>query len=321
MSPPDLAEYVQDRTVTVNVEDILGGGGSGTGFFIDSDGTLVTNYHVIDMASKITVQALNGATYDVEKIIDFSNLYDLAVLKIDLDDTPYLEFAEEALRTGEQVYAVGSALGTLTGSFTSGTVSSTKRTLGLIECAQMDAAISHGNSGGPLVNVYGEVVGINSYSYSEGENLNLAIKPSMLDKLSMDKNYSVKDFTEWYNTESARSWSPSDYEGGYYYSLVNTYQTVTGEKCLYSYCYTDEESEPEYYEGYLDMCDYYVYDYNLAAYDTYVDYLKSVGFVYDGNEQFDGGTSYYYYNELDYTMVDLFITYDNEELWIFVTLE
>ena len=158
MDTADLAEYVQERTVTVNVEKLTGSKGTGSGFFIDSEGTIVTNFHVIDLAQAITVEMDNGASYPVTEIVDFSNLYDLAILKIDVTDHPYLELAEKDARTGEQVYAVGSALGTLTGTFTGGMVSSTKRTYGEIDCIQMDAAISPGNSGGPLVNVYGEVV-------------------------------------------------------------------------------------------------------------------------------------------------------------------
>lgn len=314
MNTTDLAEYVQERTVTVNVKSITDGQAAGSGFFIDDQGTIVTNFHVVEMAADISVEVFSGGNYPVEKVIDYSPVYDLAVLKIDMSDSPYLDFSEEAVRTGEQVYAVGSALGTLTGSFTSGTVSSVKRTVGLIDCIQMDAAISSGNSGGPLVNAYGEVVGINTFSFVDGENLNLAIKPSMLEKLSMDKNKSVNEFKEWYITESSRSYSPWDYES-FYYSLINTYQYVTGAKCLYS---VDGDS---YYEGYYDMSEYYIYDYVASEYDTYVEYLKSIGFIYQDTETFSGGTSYYYYNEKDYTLVDLFITTDNTQLWIWVTLE
>lgn len=314
MNTTDLAEYVQERTVTVNVETITGSSSAGSGFFIDDQGTIITNFHVVEMAADISVEVSDGGKYDVATVVDYSNVYDLAVLKIDVTGNPYLEFSDEEVRTGEQVYAVGSALGTLTGSFTSGTVSSVKRSVGLIDCIQMDAAISHGNSGGPLVNAYGDVVGINTFSYSDGESLNLAIKPSMLEKLSMDKNKSVNEFKEWYITESSRSYSPWDYED-FYYSLLHTYQLVTGAQCLYS---VEEDSR---YEGYYDMCEYYIYNYVVSEYDAYVDYLKANGFEYMDTETFSGGTSYYYYNEKDYTMVDLFITSDNTQLWIWVTLE
>ena len=322
MDTADLAEYVQDRTVTVNVKDFLGGESTGSGFFIDSEGTVITNFHVIDMASEITVEAGNGASYPVEKIVDFSNIYDLAILKIDVTNMPYLDFADAPVRTGEQVYAVGSALGILTGSFTGGIVSSVRRTYGMIECIQMDAAISPGNSGGPLVNAYGEVVGINTASYTNGESLNLAIKPSTLDNLSMDKNWTVREFKEWYEQESSRSWSPWYYDNNenihYVYSLVNNYQTVTGVKCLQSH---PEEGDP--LNGYKDCCLYYVYNYKSSEYDAYVNYLKSVGFEYQNSESQPtwSGTSYYYYNEKDNIKLDLYVLNDFSKIWIYPTLE
>ncbi len=324
MDTADLAEYVQERTVTVNVEKLTGSKGTGSGFFIDSEGTIVTNFHVIDLAQAISVEMDNGASYPVTEIVDFSNLYDLAILKIDVKDHPYLELAEKDARTGEQVYAVGSALGTLTGTFTGGMVSSTKRTYGEIDCIQMDAAISPGNSGGPLVNVYGEVVGINTASYTRGENLNLAIKVSELDRLAKDKNWSVKEFKEWYEQESSRSWSPtykkSDGSTGYLYSLVNNYQTVTGAKCLQS---CDNGEEGKKVDGYRDMFDYYVYAYSTAEYDKYVEYLKSIGFEYEDSETKDNwtGTSYYYYNEKDEIMIDLYVLKDFSQIWIWPTSE
>ena len=104
MNTADLAEYVQERTVTVNVETLTGGTSTGSGFIIDNEGTIVTNFHVIDLATDITVEAGSGATYPVQEIVDFSNIYDLAVLKINMADSPYLDFAEAPVRTGEQVW-------------------------------------------------------------------------------------------------------------------------------------------------------------------------------------------------------------------------
>lgn len=313
MSSTDLAEYVQARTVTVNVDTLTGYSASGSGFFIDDQGTIVTNYHVIDSAISMSVEVSDGGSYPVQKIIDFSELYDLAILKIDISENPYLEISADNAKTGEQVYAVGSALGTLTGTFTAGTVSSTARTVGKIDCIQMDAAISSGNSGGPLVNVYGDVVGINTYSYINGENLNLAIKPATLDNLILDKNYTINDYKEWYITETSRSYSPFD-GSYYYYSTVNTYQVVTGAPCWYS---IDEYGY--YYDGYYDCYQYYVYDYYISEYDAYVEYLKSIGFVFWDTEMFEGGTSYYYVNEMTGIVVDLFITVDNLSLYVGVT--
>lgn len=292
MDTADLAEYVQERTVTVNTETISGSKGTGSGFFIDEEGTIVTNWHVIEGAADINVMVSGGGKYDVEKIVDFSEVMDLAIIKIDIGSSEYLELCGEAARSGEKVYAVGSALGTLTGSFTSGIISSTKRMIGNVEYLQMDAAISNGNSGGPLVNEYGEVVGINTLSYVNGENLNMAIKIETLEKLKRDKNWSVREFTEWYTRETARSYSPWDGEDAYYYSTINTYQTVTGRECICSL------SGDDVIEGYVDCCEQYAYEYDAAEFDQYVEYLKGIGFAFeDSRTESDGSLDYIYYNE------------------------
>ena len=313
MPATELASYVQERTVTVNSTHINGSEAAGSGFFIDDQGTLVTNYHVIEGSAALSVQVFDGGIYDVLQVIDFNPNHDLAILKVDYMGSKYLELCEDAAMTGETVYAVGSALGTLSGTFTTGTISSTSRTIGLIDCLQMDAAISHGNSGGPLVNEYGEVLGVNSFSYTDGESLNLAIKVDYIRQLPMDKNMTVNEYEEWFTTESSRSWSPQDDYGDFYYSTVNTYHAVTGASCLYSVTGEDYES------GYHDMCDYYIYDYDMAEYDEYVAYLKSQGFLFDSDETFGGGISYYYYNDLSGVLVDLFVTSDNESLMIWVS--
>lgn len=282
----ELAEYVSSRTVTVNADNSVG-----SGFFISGDGVLVTNYHVIEGAEQITVDTYGGASYNVSTIIDFSKVYDLALLKIDQNDTPYLELCTE-VKTGEAVYAIGSSLGVLEGSFTGGTVSSTKRMHGKIECIQMDASIASGNSGGPLVNVYGEVVGVNAFSYSHGQNANLAIKIAMLDHLDKERNLSLSGYREWYNKETSRSYSPFDADLDYYYSTINTYSTVTGQKCQYSFT---ENEETEY--GYVDMSLWYGYEYHPSELDTYTEYLNSIGFEYDTT--LSSENRYFYYSEID----------------------
>lgn len=302
MDTADLAEFVQARTVTVNVVTHTDSEVSGSGFFVDGAGTIVTNYHVIDGASQIDVLVSSGGRYDVTEIVDFSALYDLAILKINMEGNEYLELEQQPARAGEKVYAVGSPLGTLTGTFTAGTISSTLRKLGKIECLQMDAAISSGNSGGPLVNGYGDVIGINTFQYLDGENLNLAIKVGMLDQLARDKHWSIQEYREWYATETARSYSPWDEDGNYYYSTVNTYQTVTGVSCLMS-VRDDEDAE-----GYYDCCDYYFYSYDAEHYDQYIDYLKRIGYEYNDTMNRDNGCiSYLYYNEKDniYVLLDV----------------
>ncbi len=313
LSSTDIAEIVQAATVSVNCEYYNGNTSSGTGFFIDDQGTIVTCYHVIEYAVAIDVEIPGGGKHDVTTIVAFDELYDLAILKIDLPGTPGLTISETPPKVGESVYANGSALGTLDGTFTSGSVSSVSREVGSISCIQMDAAISPGNSGGPLVNSYAEVVGVNAMSYTAGESLNLAIKIENLDKLTNKVNYKPKDYEEWIMKEADRSYAPLDYEGTAYYSTVNTYTTVTG-----AYCIGSVDWEDNYYNGYVEECSCYIYDYDDATVDRYVEYLKTKGFAFSEREDFNNGVSYYYINEWSGMLVDMFHNEAEDELWIWV---
>ena len=314
MSTTDLAEYVQKRTVTISV-GLSNGTGTGSGFFIDDQGTVVTCYHVIDAAESIEVEVSDGGKYQVDQIVDFNENLDIAVLKLDISGNDYLKIAEEDARTGEEVYAVGSSLGFLNGTFSNGMVSTASRKIGIIDCVQTTAAISNGNSGGPLVNVYGEVIGINAFSYTRGEDLNLAVKIHELDELAMDKNFTINQFREWYKKEIDRSfyfYSYSDEE--YYQSKVHTYQHVTGRTCEFS-AFNWEFLEGNYdyvVDGYDVDYGLFMYEYHVDEFDAYTDYLTSVGFVFKESEDFTEGTSYYYENEFMGYTVDIFVLAGDE---------
>ncbi|MCL2546786.1 MAG: S1C family serine protease [Oscillospiraceae bacterium] len=159
---------------------------AGSGFIITADGYIVTNHHVVFGYQKVTVMLYNGIRYEAT-VVGSDELSDLAVLKIDGEDLFYLEFgASSMLRVGETVYTIGNPLGELANTFTDGMISALEREI-LIEgdhgnaismnLLQTNAAISPGNSGGPLLNVYGQVVGvINAKSVREGvEGLGFAI--------------------------------------------------------------------------------------------------------------------------------------------------
>ena len=307
MDGTEISAYADSRVVTIHVHDNYGNDASGSGFFIDGKGTLVTNYHVIEFADSIRVELNDGGIYTVAKVVNFSEKYDLAVLTVDgVTDNDYFELCTEVIK-GEQVYAIGSALGELTGTFTSGVVSNTNRTVGVISCIQMDAAISHGNSGGPLVNQYGEVVGINSFSITSGSELNLAIKADMLYKLPEKRDFSVNDYVEWWRTEIDRSYRPTD--GKYYkYSIVNTYQQVTGCMCSFS---SDDLELEESVSGYEPAHNYYFYEYDSGEYDSYVAYLKELGFEYSpekSNVKNNGQMSVYYNAASELTVITLILS-------------
>ena len=149
-------------------------GGSGSGFFLDSTGHILTNNHVISLAATagatIQVKLANGKNYDAE-LVGRDVSYDLAVIKIAVTDAPALQLGDsDKIQVGDGVIAIGSPLG-LIGTVTSGIISAKNRPVtsgsgtresSFINALQTDAAINPGNSGGPLVDLSGAVVGINS---------------------------------------------------------------------------------------------------------------------------------------------------------------
>jgi serine protease Do len=143
--------------------------GLGSGFILDPEGWLVTNNHVVDGADSVTVRLSDGRTFDAE-IAGVDDKTDLALLRIQADEAlPYVELGDsDEIRVGEDVMAVGNPFG-LGGTVTSGIVSAKGRNISdgpYAEFLQTDAAINKGNSGGPLFNMEGEVVGVNSAIYS-----------------------------------------------------------------------------------------------------------------------------------------------------------
>ncbi|MBF9033083.1 PDZ domain-containing protein [Rhodobacterales bacterium HKCCE2091] len=137
---------------------------AGTGFVIAADGLIVTNAHVVENADTLTVTLDDGTTYDAE-VVGLDAATDIAVLRIEAEDLPVLEFgSSEALRVGEPVVAVGNPFG-LGNTVTTGIVSALGRDINAgpyVDFIQTDAAINMGNSGGPLLNEAGEVVGVNT---------------------------------------------------------------------------------------------------------------------------------------------------------------
>lgn len=150
----------------------------GTGFFISDDGYILTNNHIVQNAIKVTVTTIQEKEYQA-KVIGTDPETDLALLKVEADNHPFAVLGNsEALKVGEWVLAVGNPLG-LSHTVTSGIVSAKGRfrltqDLEYQDFIQTDAAINRGNSGGPLINTDGKVIGINSIIYSpSGGNIGI----------------------------------------------------------------------------------------------------------------------------------------------------
>ena len=161
---------------------------AGTGFILSSDGYIATNKHVVANATKIGVILDDGSTYEDVELIGTDPINDFAIIKIKnvKDLTPIKIGDSKTTNIGQQVVAIGNALGTYQNSVTSGIISGKGRSLTasdssrttyetLSDMIQTDAAINGGNSGGPLVNAAGEVIGINTAYASQGNNVGFAI--------------------------------------------------------------------------------------------------------------------------------------------------
>ncbi len=163
-------DLVSEATVKVSSP-----GGSGSGFFINEDGYLITNYHVIEKETKIEVTVFQKAKNGFEakkfkkvKIEAINTFVDLALLKVeDLEDTEvsFVYLGDiDSIKAGEEVFAVGSPMG-LERTVTNGVVSATNRAFEGLIYIQTNADINPGNSGGPLFNLAGEVIGVTNMGY------------------------------------------------------------------------------------------------------------------------------------------------------------
>ena len=195
-SVADIVERVSESVVSIVTEvkttSYFGytstGQAAGTGVIVSDNGYVLTNKHVIEGASKISVVLDDGTTYSDVKIAAVDPLNDVAFLKIDgVSDLKAAKLGDsKTITVGQQVIAIGNALGEYQNSVTSGIVSGTGRSLTaydasgtsserLSDMIQTDAAINSGNSGGPLVNAAGEVIGINTATSASAENMGFAI--------------------------------------------------------------------------------------------------------------------------------------------------
>ncbi len=164
----------------------------GSGFVWSKDGIIVTNNHVVEGASKITVN-LNDGRQLVARLIGVDPDSDLAVLRVDANGlTPALIGTSSDLLIGETVVAVGNPFG-LSGTVTTGVVSATGRSVPSKEAGrtftdfiQTDASINPGNSGGPLLNIEGRVIGINVAIYAQGQGIGFAIPVDRAKKVIQD---------------------------------------------------------------------------------------------------------------------------------------
>lgn len=247
----EVYQFAIDAVVTiVNYDDEGNINSRGSGFFIDATGTIVTAYHVIDNAYDLKVIVSDGATYVVQQVVGFDIDRDLAIIKISCGSKQkYLEFETEDVIPGSNVYALGSSLGFLDGSFSNGIVSAKLRSETIDEKAEIDmqyiqftAPISSGNSGGPLLNGRGKVIGVVDCHYVNGNDLNLAVRIDELKYLNRDYKRSVRNFyndtvffkIKFFDDEITESENNNSIS---YANLMKNGQTVFGQTTTDDYDY------------------------------------------------------------------------------------
>lgn len=192
----DIANKVSESVVSIitstKTTNLFGqsydSAAAGTGVIVTSDGYILTNKHVINGANEVTVVLDDGTTYEKVEVVATDPLNDIAFLKIDgVSDLAAATLGDsKTITVGQQVIAIGNALGEYQNTVTAGIISGTGRSVTasdgngynvetLTDMIQTDAAINSGNSGGPLVNATGEVIGINTATSASAENMGFAI--------------------------------------------------------------------------------------------------------------------------------------------------
>ena len=192
LSASEIYSQVNPSVAFVLIEN-LSGYSSGSGFFIDSNGTLITNYHVIDDGLSGAIQLYDGTVATIDSVIGYDKNLDIAILSTSAKNTSPVKIADSIIQIGETVYAIGYPeafkLGFSSSTFTSGMVSMNRSIEGY-SYIQSTVNITHGNSGGALINKYGEVVGITTsgITYANIDYMNLSIPIQRIDTVSRTAN-------------------------------------------------------------------------------------------------------------------------------------
>lgn len=180
-----IYEAVSPSVLTLNVERGMGTSVVGTAFLAIRKGVAVTAWHVIKGAKEITARYSDGSQAKVLGIIDKNPERDIAIIQIEPTDHPILALCDNDPRVGSRAYVIGSPKG-MDFSMSDGIIGQMP-TLASGKLYQFTCPVSPGNSGGPLLNSAGRVLGIVSWQYRDAQNLNFAVPASQLEQLDIDK--------------------------------------------------------------------------------------------------------------------------------------
>ena len=218
---------------------------SGSGVFISADGKALTNHHVVEDAHSASVYTTDGVVHNVTGYYDAQQGIDMAIIQVEGSGFPYLSIGNsQSVAGGQNIFAIGSPLG-LDNTISQGIISNPNRVVDGLGYIQITAPISHGSSGGALINDRGQLIGITTATFTDGQNLNLAVPVHRYKELSTETLHKFPiggetqqpDFSEAYI--AFNSWAttqvggtntvlitadPGAYEGEYYltYDIENT---------------------------------------------------------------------------------------------------
>jgi tetratricopeptide (TPR) repeat protein len=227
VSLPELIRRVKPSVVAIVTYDARGNTLlSGSGFFL-SAGQVVTNLHVVEGARRAEVKTLDGKgrVYPVEGVLATDEEADLAVLSVPVpaERTRPVELAQGVPEEGESIFVIGNPL-RLEGSVSDGIVSAVREVPSLGRIIQITAPISHGNSGSPLFNMKGQVVGVVTIKVTNGQNINLALgsarlpalapgEVSSFDELAARRRNESESSADWWYRNGLSSLWLGNYEG------------------------------------------------------------------------------------------------------------
>ena len=210
LSVSEISEKVSPSVFYIEVYDYSGTAtGSGSGFFISSNGVAVTNYHVIEDTSSATITTTDGNKYNVDSVIAYDKDLDVAIIRVNQNTVNGSNFSNfqsvniansDDIQAGQTIYAIGSPLG-LQNTISNGIISNVSQKLGDETFIQITAPISHGSSGGALVNELGEVIGITSAGIVEAQNIGFAIPINMIKLFDLNAlGVSYEEYASYNNS-------------------------------------------------------------------------------------------------------------------------
>lgn len=193
---PELVRRVKPSAVAIETFDAKGNSVSrGSGFFIASD-RVITNRHVIERSSRVEIHTVDGRKYPVKGVLAIDGEGDLALLQVDIPArfVRPLQIVRSVPQEGESIVVIGNPFG-LEGSVSNGIVSAVREISGYGRIIQITAPISPGSSGSPVVNMYGQVIGVASLQAAEGQSLNFAVPAERILQLKVSEARSISSLT------------------------------------------------------------------------------------------------------------------------------